>query len=154
MNKDLSIMGFCKNELEKTREDIAKLRAQLNELVAKEQKLSQKEINIDKTKFYKFMDPQDDTIEYCGVIYDFYKSDKYVVINLCGLQKNLTGIIDSCWSGFDSCYQLYVLDHYIDDFVNSLVVLSNEEFKEYCNKFCSETMESLKMWLENVIEDD
>ena len=136
------------NELEKIEQEIIDTREHLSDLYLKKRKLQIQDIKIDKQQIYKFLDPNDSSVEYCGMIYNYWKSENEYIFEICGLQKCLScEFSDSCWCGFDSKYQLYVREGDLTRWLNKLTPISNKEFYTYISDQVQEMKEHLFYWL-------
>lgn len=152
---NLTIGGFVMRNLEEIRTDIEKTREQLRDLYKEERDATRKRIDLDTSKLYIFKDPEDNDIEYCGKIYDYwFYSDGEYIFDTTGLQRCFCDIRDSCWSSFDGKYQIMVRPEKLDEFLRNIREITEEEFSNYILEWQLETNKWLTYWINTDFKED
>ena len=134
--------------LETIQKEIKETRERLHELYVEKQEAASQDINIDKTKLYKFHDADDPDIKYIGKVYDYFMdSDGEYIFNITGVQHSFSEYRDSCWSSFDAKYALYIQPDKLDEFLKGFEEISEEEFANSILEWQFETSKQLMYWL-------
>lgn len=135
--------------IEDIEKDIEQTREHLHQLYAEQNEFNKTEIDCEKGKFYLFKDPDDESIEYCGKLidYGYEKYDNEYWFNVCGIQKCFSEYQDSCWSGFDALYVIYVKAEKLEKFLDNFVEITQEEFEKNFDKWVIDTRKWMKYFI-------
>ena len=137
--------------LEEIEKDIDKTRKNLRELYDEHNQMLEREVNIDKNKYYTFHSPDDKCIVYTGKVFNYWKNSKgEYQFEVTGIQECLIDIQDSCWAGFDAMYLISVSSEQLDNFLNSFTEITKEEYK----KKVSDLFVNIKKWSNYWTDDE
>ena len=140
---DLTIRGFVMRTYQEIEKEIAETRKHLSDLFKEQREVTDSAINIEKNKLYCFKDPFDKDIEYCGVIYDYWFHENSMIVQLCGVQKCLSDIQDSCWASFDVDHEISIHRDHIDKFIKNITEITRDEFIGYVDEWKQQVTEYL-----------
>ena len=147
---DLTIGGFAMRKLEEIEKDIDKTRKQLRELYDEQKQALERDINIDKDKYYMFYDPDDNDIMYIGKVYNYWKNSQgEYQFEVTGIQECLSDIQDSCWAGFDAMYVIAVRPEKLDNFLDNFTEITKEGFDKIVNDLCRNIKKWISYWLDD-----
>ena len=137
--------------LKEIEKDIEKTRKQLQELYDERNLTLERDVNIDKSKYYTFLSPDDKDIVYAGKVQNYWKNSKgeyrFVVT---GIQECWSDILDSCWAGFNAMYIISVSSEQLDNFLNNFTEITKEEY----SKKVSDLFVNMKKWSNYWIDDE
>ena len=137
--------------LKEIEKDIEKTRKQLRELYDEHNLALERDVNIDKNKYYTFHSPDDKDIVYTGKVFNYWKNSQgEYQFEVTGIQECLIDIQDSCWAGFDAMYLIYVRPEKLDNFLNSFTEITREKY----NKKVSDLFVNIKKWSNYWTEDE
>lgn len=129
--------------LKEIEKDIEKTREHLRELYDEHNLALERDVNIDKNKYYTFHSPIDKDIVYTGKVQNYWKNDKgEYQFDVTGIQECWSDILDSCCAGFDSMYLISVSSEQLDNFLNNFTEITKEEY----NKKISDLFANIKKW--------
>lgn len=147
---NLTIGGFVMRKLEEIEKDIDKTRKQLRELYDEQKQALERDINIDKDKYYMFYDPDDNDIMYIGKVYNYWKNSQgEYQFEVTGIQECLSDIQDSCWAGFDAMYVIAVRPEKLDNFLDNFTEITKEGFDKIVNDLCRNIKKWISYWLDD-----
>lgn len=137
--------------LKEIEKDIEKTRKHLRELYDEHDLALERDVNIDKSKYYTFHSPDDKDIVYAGKVQNYWKNSKgeyrFVVT---GIRECWSDILDSCWAGFNAMYIISVSSEQLDNFLNNFTEITKEEY----NKKVSDLFVNMKKWSNYWIDDE
>lgn len=137
--------------LEEIEKDIDKTRKHLRELYDEHNQMLEREVNIDKNKYYTFHSPDDEDIMYTGKVFNYWKTSKgEYQFEVTGIQECLIDIRDSCWAGFDAMYIISVCPEKLDNFLNNFTEITREEFDKKVN----DLFVNIKKWSYYWLDDE
>ena len=137
--------------LEEIEKEIDKTRKHLRELYDEHNLALERDVNIDKNKYYMFHSPDDKDIVYTGKVFNYWKNSQgEYQFEVTGIQECLIDIQDSCWAGFDAMYIIYVRPEKLDNFLNNFTEITKEEY----NKKVSDLFVNIKKWSNYWTEDE
>ena len=129
--------------------DIEKTRKHLRELYDEHNLALEREVNIDKNKYYTFHSPDDKCIVYTGKVFNYWKnSTGEYQFEVTGIHECLIDIQDSCWAGFDAMHQLSVSNERLDNFLNDFTEIKREEYDKKVNDLCVKINKWSNYWLD------
>ena len=129
--------------LKEIEKDIEKTRKHLRELYDEHNLALERDVNIDKSKYYTFHSPDDKDIVYTGKVQNYWKNSKGEYrFEVTGIQECWSDILDSCWAGFDAMYLISVNSEQLDNFLNNFTEITKEEY----NKKVSDLFVNIKKW--------
>ena len=137
--------------LEEIEKDIEKTRKHLRELYDEHNLALERDVNIDKSKYYTFHSPDDKDIVYTGKVFNYWKNSQgEYQFEVTGSQECWSDILDSCWAGFDAMYIIYVRPEKLDNFLNDFTEITKEEY----NKKVSDLFVNIKKWSNYWTDDE
>lgn len=147
---NLTIGGFVMRTFEEIEKDIEQIRKQLRELYAEQKQALERDVNIDKDKYYMFYDPDDKDIMYTGKVYNYWKNSQgEYQFEVTGIQECLSDIQDGCWAGFDAMYVIVVRPEKLDNFLDNFTEITKEEFDNKVNDWYRNVMKWISYWLDD-----
>lgn len=136
--------------LKEIEKDIEKTRKHLRELYDEHNLALERDVNIDKNKYYTFHSPDDKDIVYTGKVFNYCKNSKgEYQFEVTGIQECLIDIQDFCWAGFDAMYIISVCPEKLDNFLNNFMEITKEEFDKKVNDLCVNMKKWINYWTEN-----
>ena len=136
--------------LEEIEKDIEKTRKHLRELYDENNLALEREVNIDKNKYYTFHSPDDKDIVYTGKVFNYWRDSKgEYQFEVTGIEECFSDIQDSCWAGFDAMHIIVVYNGELDNFLNGFTEITKEEY----NKKVSDLFVNIKKWSNYWIDD-
>ena len=137
--------------LKEIEKDIEKTRKHLRELYDEHNLTLERDVNIDKSKYYTFHSPDDKDIVYAGKVQNYWKNSKGEYrFEVTGIQECWSDILDSCWAGFNAMYLISVSSEQLDNFLNNFTEITKEEY----NKKVSDLFVNIKKWSNYWIDDE
>ena len=137
--------------LKEIEKDIEKTRKHLRELYDEHNLALERDVNIDKNKYYIFHSPIDKDIVYTGKVQNYWKNGKgEYQFDVTGIQECFSDILDSCWAGFDAMYLISVNSEQLDNFLNNFTEITKEEY----NKKVSDLFVNIKKWSYYWLDDE
>ena len=134
-------------EIEK---EIEKTRKHLRELYDEHNLALERDVNIDKSKYYTFHSPDDKDIVYTGKVQNYWKNSKgEYLFDVTGIHECFSDILDSCWAGFDAMYQISVSHELLDNFLNDFTEIKREEYDKKVNDLCVKINKWSNYWLDD-----
>lgn len=131
--------------------DIEKTRKHLRELYDEHNLALEREVNIDKNKYYTFHSPNDEDIVYTGKVFNYWRNSKgEYQFEVTGIEECFSDIQDSCWAGFDAMHIIVVYNGELDNFLNGFTEITKEEY----NKKVSDLFVNIKKWSKYWTEDE
>ena len=137
--------------LKEIEKDIEKTRKHLRELYDEHNLALERDVNIDKSKYYTFRSPYDKYIVYTGKVQNYWKNSKGEYrFEVTGIEECWSDIQDSCWAGFDAMYLISVNSEQLDNFLNNFTEITKEEY----NKKVSDLFVNIKKWSYYWLDDE
>ena len=131
--------------------DIEKTRKHLRELYDEHNLALEREVNIDKNKYYTFHSPNDEDIVYTGKVFNYWRNSKgEYQFEVTGIEECFSDIQDSCWAGFDAMHIIVVYNGQLDNFLNGFTEITKEEY----NKKVSDLFVNIKKWSYYWLDDE
>ena len=130
--------------------DIEKTRKHLRELYDEHNLALEREVNIDKNKYYTFHSPNDEDIVYTGKVFNYWRNSKgEYQFEVTGIEECFSDIQDSCWAGFDAMHSIVVYNGQLDNFLNGFTEITKEEFDKKVNDVCVNMKKWINYWIES-----
>ena len=130
--------------------DIEKTRKRLRELYDEHNLALEREVNIDKNKYYNFHSPNDEDIVYTGKVFNYWRNSKgEYQFEVTGIEECFSDIQDSCWAGFDAMHIIVVYNGQLDNFLNGFTEITKEEFDKKVNDVCVNMKKWINYWIES-----
>ena len=137
--------------LKEIEKDIEKTRKHLRDLYDEHNLALERDVNIDKSKYYTFHSPDDKDIVYTGKVFNYWKNSKGEYrFEVTGIHECWSDILDSCCAGFDAMYLISVSYEQLDNFLNDFTEITKEEY----NKKVSDLFVNIKKWSNYWTEDE
>lgn len=137
--------------LKEIEKDIEKTRKHLRELYDEHNLALERDVNIDKSKYYTFHSPDDKDIVYTGKVQNYWKNSKGEYrFEVTGIEECFSDIQDSCWAGFDAMHIIVVYNGQLDNFLNGFTEITKEEY----NKKVSDLFVNIKKWSYYWLDDE
>ena len=136
--------------LEEIEKDIDKTRKHLRELYDEHNQMLEREVNIDKNKYYTFHSPDDKDNVYTGKVFNYWKNSQgEYQFEVTGIEECFSDIQDSCWAGFDAMHIIVVYNGQLDNFLNGFTEITKEEFDKKVNDVCVNMKKWINYWIES-----
>ena len=130
--------------------DIEKTRKHLRELYDEHNLALEREVNIDKNKYYTFHSPNDEDIVYTGKVFNYWRNSKgEYQFEVIGIEECFSDIRDSCWAGFDAMHIIVVYNGQLDNFLNNFTEITREEFDKKVNDLYVNMKKWINYWIES-----
>ena len=130
--------------------DIEKTRKHLRELYDEHNLALEREVNIDKNKYYTFHSPNDEDIVYTGKVFNYWRNSKgEYQFEVIGIEECFSDIQDSCWAGFDAMHIIVVYNGQLDKFLNNFTEITREEFDKKVNDLYVNMKKWINYWIES-----
>lgn len=137
--------------LKEIEKDIEKTRKHLRELYDEHNLALERDVNIDKSKYYTFRSPNDEDIVYTGKVFNYWRNSKgEYQFEVIGIEECFSDIRDSCWAGFDAMHIIVVYNGQLDNFLDNFTEITKEEFDKKVNDVCV----NMKKWINYWIGDE